>query len=209
MIAMVMLASITLGLSSADSAAPSSSDQMVRAAQNGEFLWAYYPPGALKRGEQGRVAFKLTIEPTGTISTCDVTESSGFKALDKETCDIMGLYARVTPVRNADGRAIRAVQDGFIVWKLPPGATKVASASTSKTMPKPDGLVCRKDIKTGSLIAVTKQCMTRAEWKEQEAVNRQAVDQMGMGHGFCGGGDGPCLPPCPSANVAGGGVGTC
>ena len=209
MVPMLMLASITLGLSSMDSAAPGASDQMVRASQNGEFLWKYYPPGALKRGEQGRVAFKLTIEPTGTVSTCDVTESSGFAALDKETCDIMGLYARVAPVRSADGRAIRAVQDGFIVWKLPPGATQMASASTKKTMPKPDGLVCRKDTKTGSLIATTTQCMTRAEWKEQDAVNRQAVDQMGLGKGYCDGGGAPCLPPCPSANVANGGVGSC
>lgn len=208
MIPMVMLASITLGLSSADSAAPNSSDQMVRASQNGEFLWKYYPPGALKRGEQGRVAFKLTIEPTGTISTCDVTESSGFAALDKETCDIMGLYARVDPVRNADGRAIRASENGFIVWKLPAGATNMASVSNAKTMPKPDQLVCRKDITTGSLISTTKHCMTRSEWKQQEASNRQAVEQMGFGQGNCGAGDGVCLPPCPSA-MANSGVSSC
>src|SRR3954451_20034966 len=116
----------------ATSGATAVQDQMIHASQNGEFLWKYYPPGALKRGEQGRVAFKLTIEPTGTIGTCDVTESSGFKALDAETCDIMGLYARVEPVRNSDGRAIRATQAGFIVWKLPPGAVKVASAGSSK-----------------------------------------------------------------------------
>jgi TonB family protein len=197
MIPILMATSITLGLAAADSASPDANTQMVRAEKNGQFLWDYYPPGALKRGEQGRVAFKLTIEPTGMVSACDVTESSGFGALDRETCDIMGLYARVAPVRNSDGRAIRAVQDGYIVWKLPPGAAKVASASNSKTMPKPDGLVCRKDTKTGSLIATTTQCMTRAEWKEQDAVNRQAVDQMGQGKGFCGNGDAPCLPPCP------------
>lgn len=209
MVPMLALASITLGLAATDSGATQSADQMVHAQKNGEFLWKYYPQGALKRGEQGRVAFKLTIEPTGTISTCDVTESSGFRALDKETCDIMGLYARVAPVRNADGRAIRAVQEGFIVWKLPPGATEVASASTSKTMPKPDQLVCRKDITTGSLIATVKHCMTRSEWKQQEIVNRDAVEAMGQGRGFCGNGDAACLPPCPSANVANGGVGSC
>ena len=177
MIPILMLASITLGLSSTDSAAPSSSDQMVRASQNGEFLWKYYPPGALKRGEQGRVAFKLTIEPTGTISMCDVTESSGFKALDKETCDIMGLYARVQPVRNADGRAIRASTTGFINWKLPPGATRIADASSKKAMPKPDGLICRKDVTTGSLIATTRQCMKRSEWDRQQ---RQTQDSFGQ-----------------------------
>jgi TonB family protein len=204
---MIMLASITLGLAASDSGASQSGDQLVRATQNGEFLWKYYPPGALKRGEEGRVAFKLTIEPTGTISTCDVTESSGHAALDKETCEIMGFYARVQPVRNSDGRAIRSVQKGYIVWRLPPGAAKVASTSIKTTMPKPDQLVCRKDITTGSLIATTKQCMTRAEWARQAAETRENVDRITAA--YCGGGDGPCLPPCPTANVAGGGVGSC
>jgi hypothetical protein len=70
------------------------------------------------------------------------------------------------------------------VWKLPPGTTKVASASSTKTMPKPDQLICRKDITTGSLIATTKQCLTRTEWARQEEVAKQAADQMGVGKGI-------------------------
>jgi len=178
MVPMLALASITLGLAATDSGATQSADQMVHAQKNGEFLWKYYPQGALKRGEQGRVAFKLTIEPTGTIATCDVTESSGFKALDAETCDIMGLYARVEPVRNSDGRAIRATQNGFIVWKLPPGAVKVASASGSKTMRKPSQLICRKDIETGSLIATTRQCLTKEQWARQQSQTKQNFEQL-------------------------------
>ena len=79
-------------------APPTPVDQMVRAAKNGQFLWEYYPQGALKRGEQGRVAFKSTIEPTGTISTCDVTESSGFGRWTRKLATSWGLYARVAPV---------------------------------------------------------------------------------------------------------------
>jgi len=201
MVPMLALASITLGLAATDSGATQSADQMVHAQKNGEFLWKYYPQGALKRGEQGRVAFKLTIEPTGTIGSCDVTESSGFKALDAETCDIMGLYARVEPVRNSDGRAIRATQNGFIVWKLPPGAVKVASAGSNKTMPKPDQLVCRKDVQTGSLIATTRQCLTKSEWARQERQVREDVGRL-QGTGYCDGGGAPCLPPCPTPGVS-------
>jgi protein TonB len=185
MIRFYLFASLAALLGTAGIGASDASDQAVRAAKNGEFVWSYYPQGALKRGEQGRVAFRLTIEPTGTIGTCDVTESSGFRALDTETCEIMALYARVQPVRNDEGRAIRAVQNGYIVWKLPPGATKIASAST-KTMPKPDQLICRKDITTGSLIATTKQCMTRSEWLLQEQNNRDQMDNLqGRGHSDC------------------------
>jgi len=190
MVPLLLLASITPMLWEVGSGAPAVSGTMAQDAKNGEFIWKYYPPGALKRGEQGRVAFKLTIEPTGVISMCEVTESSGFKALDRETCDIMGLYARVQPVRNADGRAIRATQSGFINWKLPPGATRVAEASTKKTMPKPDALVCRKDITTGSLVATTTQCLTRAEWRHQEQVTKDEIDRI-QGKLICGQ---VCLP---------------
>ena len=198
MVPILMLVSISPMLWQMGSGAPEVNDQMVRAQKNGEFLWKYYPPGALKRGEQGRVGFTLMVEPTGVISACDVTESSGFKALDAETCETMGLYAHLDPVRRGDGRAIRATTSGFIVWKLPPDAATIASASKSQTMPKPDKLICRKDTVTGSLIATVRQCLRPSEWKQQEAVNRQAIDQMGQGSGFCGGNDGPCLPPCPT-----------
>jgi len=175
---LLILASLPAMLWTVDGSANDAADQMVHASKNGEFLWKYYPPGALKRGEQGRVAFNLTIEPTGVISSCDVTESSGFKALDAETCDIMGLYARVSPVRNADGRAIRAEQPGYIVWKLPPGSTRFASASGAKTLSKPDQLVCRRDITTGSLVATTKQCLTKTEWAAQARAARDATEQL-------------------------------
>jgi len=185
MIPLVILATIPAMLWGLGSGAPGASDTMSQDAKNGQFIWKYYPPGALKRGEQGRVAFKLTIEPTGVISACDVIESSGFKALDEETCAIMGLYARLQPVRNADGRAIRGTQSGFINWKLPAGATKLASAPSRKTMPKPDGLVCRKDIATGSLVATTTQCLTRAEWRQQEQMTKDEINRI-QGKLICG-----------------------
>ena len=183
MIPLLVLVSIPPMLWGVESGAPQTTEQVVRGSKNGEFLWKYYPPGALKRGEQGTVGFNVTIEPTGTISGCEVTESSGFKALDNETCDIMGLYARVEPVRGTDGRAIRAVQKGFINWKLPPGTTKIASAPTATRMPKPDKLICRKDITTGSLIATTRQCLTASEWRRQENQTKDEIDHMGMGKG--------------------------
>lgn len=189
MVPLLALASLPTLLWAVGSGAPDANDQMVQASRNGEFTWKYYPPGALKRGEQGRVAFKLTIEPTGVVSTCDVTESSGFKTLDEETCYILGLYARVQPVRNAEGRAIRATQPGFINWMLPPG-TKVASTPTGKTMKKPDALVCRKDTKTGSLVATTTQCLTRAEWREQEQMTKDEINRI-QGKLVCGQ---VCLP---------------
>ena len=182
MVPLLFLASIpTLLISNAANASDVEAS-VVRESANGEFISRHYPPGGYKRGEQGKVAFRLTIEPDGSLGTCDVTESSGFAALDKETCEVMLRYARLKPVRSADGRAIRAVQSGFIVWKLPPGATNVASA-TARTMPKPDKIICRRSPTTGSLIQRTKQCMTASQWAEANRINRDEIDRLqGRGH---------------------------
>lgn len=186
---LLVLASIPAMLWGVGSGAPQAGDQLVRAEKNGEFLWKYYPPGALKRGEQGRVAFTLTIEPTGTISGCEVTQGSGFAALDRETCEIMSLYAQVKPPRSSDGRAIRAQQAGFINWKLPPGATRVAAAATSKATSKPDKMICRKDITTGSLISTTKMCMRQSEWERSTEEGKRHWQEM-QGKGYTNGNPG-------------------
>src|SRR6476659_9879964 len=94
MIPLFVFASISAMLWSADGTALNANGQVASHDKNIEFIWNNYPPGALKRGEQGRVAFRVTIDRTGLISTCEVTESSGFKALDRETCEMMSLYAQ-------------------------------------------------------------------------------------------------------------------
>ncbi len=188
MLSLMLLASIPSSFTTAMSAAPDVQSNAIREAKNGEFIASYYPPGALKRGEQGRVAFRLTIEPDGSLGTCDVTESSGFASLAKETCEIMLRYARLTPVRNEVGRAIRAVRPGAIVWKLPAGATRVARAS-AKSMPKPDPIICKRSQKTGSLVAKTKQCMPKSEWARAQQGLRDEADRL-QARGYFEDGDG-------------------
>lgn len=180
MISLLILASVP-ALTATSAAARDVESQVVQQSSNGEFLIRNYPPGAIKRGEQGKVGFRLTIEPDGSLGTCDVTESSGFRALDKETCEILLRHARLKPVRNSDGRAIRAAQSGFIVWRLPAGA--VIAASTAKTMPKPDQIICKRSQTTGSLVAKTKQCMTKTEWGRAQREARDEMDRLqGRGH---------------------------
>jgi len=195
-----MIAFLLAMASTATALAPADNpSDYVQSSKNGEFLSKYYPEGALKRGEQGKVTFQLTIEPDGSIGKCDVTESSGSKALDGETCDIMVRFARTKPVRNEDGRAIRAKQPGFIMWKLPAGAAQMAQAAPA-SMPKPEPLICKREAKTGSLIAKTKQCLTRTEWARQQREHQDEIDRL-QGKGFCGG-DAPCVPMCVNLNRA-------
>ena len=123
------------------------------------------------------------IESDGSLETCDVTESSGFATLDQETCDMLVRYGRFEPFRNAEGRAIRKAQDGFMVWRLPAGV-KVAE-STAKSMPKPDQIICKKGTRLGSVYAKSKICMSRSEWDLNEKETREEIERV-QGRIFCG-----------------------
>jgi len=189
MIAFSLFVASTTALPALSSAAATdASQQYVRAAKNGEFLSDYYPEGALKRGEQGMVSFRISVEPEGWIGLCEVTGSSGYKALDRETCEIMVQYAKVKPVVNADGKRVRAISDGYITWRLPAKATKLAAAP-SRAARKPDPIICRRDAQAGSLVAKTIQCLTRTEWELQQNFTKDAFQEL-QGKGHSGGGGG-------------------
>ena len=151
--------------------------ETTRDARNREFIAKNYPPGALKRGEQGRVSFKITIEPDGSLGSCEVTKSSGFAGLDNETCEIMIFNARLKPVRDKSGRAVRSSQEGYINWTLPKATDVIANASVA-AMPPPDEVICKRSAKAGSLIAKTKQCMTREDWLRSEQSVRDLMDNL-------------------------------
>ncbi len=191
MISLLVMASILTVTSAAlAQQAPQVQQQTAQQAQNREFILKHYPPGAMRRGEQGRVAFRLTVEPDGTLGGCEVTESSGFAGLDTETCEIIVRYGQLKPVMGPDGRAIRATQNGFILWKLPENATALASpaaAPPGTAMTKPDEIVCKTTAKTGSLISRTRQCLTRQEWALQERMTRDEAEKIqGKGVGAPG-----------------------
>jgi len=129
MVPMWLLASITPMLWNMGSGAPTASDSMVQNARNGEFIWKYYPPGALKRGEQGRVAFKLTIEPTVHEEAIDHAHDGKGDHLDggvgaehaailaqrvRETDRFRAEDVELAPVRGGGGECARH-HDGEVV----------------------------------------------------------------------------------------------
>jgi TonB family protein len=180
MVSLLILGWVALPLGTAVSASPPSERAVVQSA-NGQFMTKHYPPGAYRRGEQGRVDFRLTVEPDGSTGSCDVTRSSGFAALDQETCEFLLNYARVEPARNSDGRRVRTTHWGYIVWKLPVGTTTIASAGSQ---PKADRMICKRTQARDSFIK-TRQCMPSSEWKRQEQVARDELDRL-QGRVFCG-----------------------
>ncbi len=59
----------------------------------------------------------MTVDATGRVSDCTVVRSSGFKALDAETCKVVQRKARFAPARDEQGRPVAGVLYGDIAWE--------------------------------------------------------------------------------------------
>jgi TonB family protein len=78
-----------------------------------------YPAAALAGGQEGTVAFRLTISREGRVSDCVVTATSGSPLLDDTTCRILRSRARYAPARDAAGLATEGSDAGRVTWQLP------------------------------------------------------------------------------------------
>ena len=78
-----------------------------------------YPASALRAGEQGTTGFRLEIDPTGRVTRCTVTQSSGSTVLDSATCSLITRRARFTPARDEKGNAVGAQWSSRFRWESP------------------------------------------------------------------------------------------
>lgn len=78
-----------------------------------------YPAAAVQAGEEGAVAFRLTVGKDGRVAACAIVASSGSAALDSTTCQLLSLRARFRAARNSEGQPTEDAVYGRIVWRLP------------------------------------------------------------------------------------------
>jgi protein TonB len=78
-----------------------------------------YPMAAIRREEQGTVAFNLSVSRRGYVTDCQIVSSSGSEALDEATCDILESRAKFEPARDSLGKRVADESSGRIRWELP------------------------------------------------------------------------------------------
>ncbi|WP_326524517.1 energy transducer TonB [Sphingomonas sp.] len=77
-----------------------------------------YPPDARQRGEQGRVDMVLKVDPSGKVTKCETTASSGSKVLDRASCRFVTAKVRYTPATDAAGVRINGSAAFAIRWAI-------------------------------------------------------------------------------------------
>jgi protein TonB len=78
-----------------------------------------YPTQSIRNGEEGRVAFTVQVGTNGRVTSCRVTGSSGYPALDEAACHFYAKRARFLPALAADGTPVAASRADSVRWQLP------------------------------------------------------------------------------------------
>ena len=79
-----------------------------------------YPPRAFEARKSGTVYLRFVVAPTGRVSDCRVTRSSGSPDLDAVTCRLIMNRFRYRPARDTQGRPIAETISGEHLWELAP-----------------------------------------------------------------------------------------
>lgn len=160
------LAMVAAGAAHAESPGETPVATAAREAANFDTLMKYYPSRALAAREQGLVGFNVRIDKAGQPTECEVTHSSGHRRLDDETCQLVLIHAVFKPVRDAAGDKANQVSEGVVNWKIPGADGAAVMVPTKVTAANaPEKMICKRALKTGSLVSYERTCMPRSDWK--------------------------------------------
>jgi TonB family protein len=161
----MIILSALLASAGTPAASTPSPEKVARDSTNNEVILSQYPARARAAGEQGSVVFKVALDRQGYATSCEVTQSSGYKRLDQETCDLILDRGMFKGIRGVDGRKTNVVTEGVVNWRLPKGeATAAAPVVRTAAATKPEKKICRRRVKTGSLADYERLCATAHEW---------------------------------------------
>lgn len=78
-----------------------------------------YPSGPLRREEEGRTRFRVTVGPDGRVTSCDITGSSGSGELDSTTCSLVTRRGRFNPATDGEGNPVAGAWSSSVLWQIP------------------------------------------------------------------------------------------
>lgn len=82
-----------------------------------------YPKLSSDKGEGGTTSFVMLIDEKGAVADCSVYATSGFPALDAQSCAVFRNRAKFNPALDVDGKAVRSTWGTTIKWVIPAPGT--------------------------------------------------------------------------------------
>ena len=79
-----------------------------------------YPAIAAANGQEGTAIVSVRVGRDGLVESCKIQKSSGYVALDEQSCAVFRARARFEPARNRAGRAMASTYERPMTWRLDP-----------------------------------------------------------------------------------------
>lgn len=115
-----------------------------------------YPAVSATGRQGGSVVFRVVVSKDGRPQRCDVVESSGYEALDRQSCALVMLRSRFEPALDSSGSAVIAVYKNTVRWWLPNDGVpqpKPRAADIDLTVAKlPDGIEDPVKVEVGFMV---------------------------------------------------------
>lgn len=77
-----------------------------------------YPPAALRTATQGRVVVRIAVSVEGRATECVTVATSGSRAIDATTCEVILRRARFRPALDAAGRPVAVRTVSTVTWLI-------------------------------------------------------------------------------------------
>lgn len=131
-----------------------------------------YPNYALRHGEQGTTAVRLTISPAGGVSRC-VVDVSASPNLDRKTCAVITARATYNPARDARGRPMTGHDSARIRWVIPRDDDEAPYTAIPTILEYRDDLISSVvQIRNGLIDSCSAEVVHRTE--SEDVVQREA-----------------------------------
>lgn len=118
---------ISIGAVASMAAATPSSNRA--SLKDGSITASDYPPSALAARKEGTVVVAFLIAAHGSVTKCQIAQTSGSDVLDARTCEIIVQRFHFNPALNASGQAIEEWRTQKVGWKLPAMNDRYANAT--------------------------------------------------------------------------------
>ncbi len=77
-----------------------------------------YPTGALVSDLEGRLRFRVMVDPYGEVAHCEVIASSGVPSFDKRACGAVTANARFHPAMDANQEPVRGSYEASVLYVI-------------------------------------------------------------------------------------------
>ena len=78
----------------------------------------HYPDQAFAHGAQANLSVRLTIDTSGDVKSCELTDITDAKDFDDYPCEVFKKYAKFSPAIDAEGKAVKSIYRTKIFYRI-------------------------------------------------------------------------------------------